>query len=68
MNAIEIKKMSRIERLQIMESIWSSFLDEDVDVESPKWHKSILEKRKESLQSGKSSFISLEELRSNRNS
>jgi len=51
-----------------MESIWSFFLDEDVDIESPKWHKSVLEKRKACLQSGKSSFISLDELRSNRNS
>ncbi len=66
MTAVEIKKMSRIERLQMMESLWSSFLDEESDVESPKWHQSVLETRKKKLHSGNSSFISLDELRSSR--
>ena len=32
MNTIEIKKMSRIERLQTMEALWDSLLDEESEI------------------------------------
>ena len=34
MNIQEIKKMSRIERLQAMEALWDSLLDEETEIES----------------------------------
>jgi len=68
MNTIEIKKMSMKERLQTMEALWDSFLDEESEIESPEWHRDILEERKRKIKNGKAEFISLEELKASRKS
>ena len=68
MNTLEIKKMSRIERLQAMEALWDSLLGEEVDIESPEWHRDILEERKRKIETGEAEFISLERLRACRKS
>ncbi len=68
MNTLEIKKMSRIERLQAMEALWDSLLDEEAEIESPEWHRGILEERKRRIETGESEFISLERLRASRKS
>jgi len=68
MNIQEIKKMSKIERLQAMEALWDSLIDEESEIESPEWHQDILEERKRKIKSGKAEFISLEELRASRKS
>jgi putative addiction module component (TIGR02574 family) len=68
MNALEIKKMSRIERLQAIEALWDSLLEEETEIESPQWHRDILEERKRKIESGQAEFISLERLRASRKS
>jgi putative addiction module component (TIGR02574 family) len=68
MNTQEIKKMSRIERLQVMEALWDSLIDEEAEIESPEWHRDILEERKRKIEAGKAEFISLENLRASRKS
>jgi len=68
MNSIEIKKMSVIERLQAMEAIWDSLLHEESEIESPEWHKNILEERKTKIEDGKAEFISLKALKTSRKS
>ena len=66
MDTIEIKKMSVIERLQAMETLWDSLVDEGSEIESPQWHREILEERKRKIENGKAEFISLEELKATR--
>jgi len=68
MNIEEIKKMSRVERLQAMEALWDSLIDEESEIESPEWHRDVLEERRRKIQTGKAVFISLEKLRANRKS
>jgi putative addiction module component (TIGR02574 family) len=68
MNTQEIKKMSRIERLQTMEALWDSLIDEESAIISPEWHRDILEERKRKIEAGKAEFISLEKLRASRKS
>lgn len=68
MNIEEIKKMSRVERLQAMEALWDSLIDEESEIESPEWHRDVLEERRRKMQTGKAEFISLEKLRANRKS
>ncbi len=68
MNTQEIKKMSRIERLQAMEALWDSLIDEESAIISPEWHRDILEERKRKIEAGKAEFISLEKLRASRKS
>lgn len=64
MSALDIKKMSVIERLQTMEAIWDSLLHEDADIDSPEWHHNILDERKRSIENGNAKFMSLDELKS----
>ena len=66
MDVLAVKKMSRIERLQAMETLWDSILYEDGQIESPEWHNQILEERKSIISSGKAKFISLSELKASR--
>jgi putative addiction module component (TIGR02574 family) len=68
MSTLEIKKMSTIERLQTMEALWDSLIDEEAQLESPEWHRDILEERKRKIENGKAEFISLEKLRASRKS
>lgn len=68
MNTTEIKKMSIAERLQIMEALWDSLLDEESEMESPGWHEDILEERKRKIKEGKAEFISIKELKNSRKS
>ena len=66
MNTLEVKKMSTIERLQAMEALWDSFMEEESKFDSPEWHRNIIENRKRKINNGKAEFISLEELRASR--
>ncbi|MBI4826783.1 MAG: addiction module protein [Nitrospirae bacterium] len=59
----EIKKMSTIERLQSMEELWDLLCHEEQEIESPLWHKNILEERKNKIDNGKAEFISLEDVK-----
>ena len=63
MTVAEIKEMSKIERLQAMETLWDSFCDEADELESPEWHKDVLAERKAMIDSGEAKLISLEELK-----
>lgn len=58
--------MSMVERLQAMEALWDSLMYEESEIESPEWHRDILEERKRKIENGKAEFISLEKLKSSR--
>ncbi len=64
MNALAIKKMSTIEKLQTMEILWDALLHDENNIKLPAWHGGILEERMEKLTSGKAEFVTLEELKS----
>jgi putative addiction module component (TIGR02574 family) len=55
----EIEQMSRAEKLQAMEQLWRSMAGEQDKVESPGWHKKILEKRLTKVEAGKGEFLTL---------
>ena len=64
MNSVDIARMSKIQKLQTMEAIWDSLIHETKDIESPEWHRDVLETRKRDIEEGKAEFYSIEELRS----
>lgn len=64
MSTIEITGMSKAEKLQTMEAIWDSLIHEDSEIESPKWHQTILTDRKLKIEEGRAEYLSIEELRS----
>ena len=55
--------MSVLERLKTMEILWDSLLHEETEIESPEWHRDVLNDRKKKIESGKVKFISLDELK-----
>ncbi|MFH0925663.1 MAG: addiction module protein [bacterium] len=67
MNTIEAKKMSVIERLRTMETLWDSLIAEETEMESPEWHTNVLNERREMIKNGETEFISLEKLKASRN-
>jgi Putative addiction module component len=68
MNTSDIKKMSRIERLAAIEALWDSLLEEEVEIESPDWHRDVLDERRKRIENGQAEFISLAKLRASRRS
>lgn len=68
MDTPEIRKMSRIERLAAMETLWDTLVQEEAEVKSPEWHREVLQERKRKIESGEAEFISLEKLRASRRS
>ncbi len=67
MTIIEINKMSILERLQTMEELWDSLRYEENEIESPEWHKDILESRRSKIKDGSAEFISLDDLKAGNN-
>ncbi len=47
---LEIKKMTMLERLQTMEELWDSLCQEESDIDSPKWHRDILDERTKKIE------------------
>ncbi len=67
MNTLEIEKMSTAQRLQAMEILWDALLHEEVEIESPGWHRDVLTERKARIANGDAKFLSLKELKAGRN-
>jgi len=59
----ELKEMSKKEKLILMEQIWDSLLQEDDGIDTPQWHKEILEERMAKMKKGEAKFITINELR-----
>ena len=63
MTTIEIQNMTISERVVLMEEIWDTICHDDEDIHSPSWHNDILKERKKQIDSGKTEFISIEDLK-----
>jgi hypothetical protein len=66
MTATEIQKMNFLERLQAMELLWNSLLEDESKIDSPTWHDNVLRERKEKINNNEAKFISLDELKVSR--
>ena len=51
-NTIEIKHLSREDKLRVMEAIWEDLSKESEEVESPNWHQEALQETEKRLSSG----------------
>ena len=54
---IEIKHLSREEKLRVMEAIWEDLSREDEEVESPGWHQKALQETERRLSSGREKIV-----------
>jgi hypothetical protein len=57
---LPLKDMSLHEKLSAMESLWEDFARIPETVESPAWHKDILDERRQRVADGASRFIEWE--------
>lgn len=51
-STIEIRNLSREEKLRVMETIWEDLSREDEEVQSPDWHQKALQETERRLSSG----------------
>ena len=56
-NTIEIKQLSREEKLRVMEAIWEDLSNEEEKVESPDWHKKALQETERRFNSGQEKVV-----------
>jgi hypothetical protein len=63
MSIAELLQRPRQERLAAMEQLWDSLCRDTQDLESPAWHRKVLEARKARLASPDARFLTLAELR-----
>ncbi|MDZ7720937.1 MAG: addiction module protein [Balneolaceae bacterium] len=55
---INIDKLSREEKLQLMHVIWEDLVKDEKQVQSPKWHEEVLRETEERVREGKEHTIS----------
>lgn len=63
MSLDEIKKLNVKERIILMNEIWTSLEEEENSIESPSWHKEVLEDRLEKFDNNETKLITLEDLK-----
>ena len=54
---LEIKQMSREEKLRIMEALWEDLSSEDQSIQSPAWHESLLQETEQRVQAGQEKIL-----------
>jgi len=59
---LDLKQMSRPEKVRLMEEIWQDLSADEQEVESPSWHGEIIAERTAKVEEGKATFLTLEEM------
>jgi putative addiction module component (TIGR02574 family) len=60
-STIEIKDLSREEKLRMMEALWESLLSDGMPLESPEWHKKELQETEDRLNKGQERILDWQE-------
>jgi putative addiction module component (TIGR02574 family) len=63
MSLNDIEKMPTVEKIHLMETLWNSLSSKEKELETPQWHKEILEKRAKKLERQNIKMYSLDELK-----
>jgi len=50
---LPISRLSLAQKLDLMETLWADFSRDEEKLESPAWHKAVLEDREAALRAGK---------------
>lgn len=58
---LPISDLSLAQKLDLMEALWADLSRDDKNLESPAWHKEILEDRRKAFEAGKISASDWEE-------
>lgn len=66
MSIADIKKMTVVERVHLMEQIWDTLNQETIEIDSPAWHKELLQEREKAIKAGDVKMYTPAELKSKR--
>jgi putative addiction module component (TIGR02574 family) len=55
----EISELSTAQRLEAMEALWASLAKDQQDIESPEWHRKVLDARQANVNAGKGEFLTV---------
>lgn len=58
---LPLSEMSVFEKLQVMEAIWDDLSRHSDELDSPEWHRDVLEERERRITSGESQFSDWEQ-------
>ena len=56
----QVEQMSRAEKLQVMEAIWTALSASDADMESPAWHADALRETEQRFSRGEERIVDWE--------
>jgi hypothetical protein len=57
----DIEEMTPTQQIELMEALWKSMSERNLNSEPPEWHLKYLEDRERAIAKGEDSFISLDE-------
>lgn len=60
-SALQLEEMSLPEKLQLMEALWQNLSRNEEAIESPDWHREVLEERERLIASGEARFLDWEQ-------
>jgi len=63
MGILEIKAMSREEQLSAMELLWNELCHQDQAVESPGWHRDILDERRSAIAEQSATYLTIDQIK-----
>jgi putative addiction module component (TIGR02574 family) len=61
MSVAEMRKLSRTEKLKIIETLWSDLAQEEDDFESPAWHGEVLKQTEAEYSAGQIESLAWED-------
>lgn len=59
---LDLKRLSRPEKVSLMEQIWQDLSADEQEVESPLWHEEVLADRLAKVEEGHAIFLTIEEV------
>ena len=63
MSIAEIRRLPLAEKLQIMEGLWEDLRSRAEDVPVPDWHKELLDRRRQAVESGQEKVLEWDEVK-----
>lgn len=57
---LQVEQMSRAEKLQVMEAIWTALSKSDAEIESPTWHAEALRETEDRVSRGEERIVDWE--------
>ena len=57
---LPLDRMTKEEKIRVMEELWADLSRDETQVESPAWHGEVLRERAEAVKSGKETFMDWE--------